>query len=75
MKKPSNAFQHYLKLWKKLSGEEKNPFFEFEKRDKLIYAAEKRVLEKTPTEKSNFKNLKNLKCIYKSLQVVFVVSD
>lgn len=52
MKKPSNAFQHYLKHWKKLSDEEKKPFFELEKRDKLIYAAEKRVLEKEAFRKS-----------------------
>jgi hypothetical protein len=50
MKKPSNAFQHYLKHWKNLSDEEKKPFLELEKRDKLIYAAEKRILEKKQEE-------------------------
>jgi len=44
-KKPNNAFQYYLKNWKLLSDEEKKPFIELEKRDKLRFSAENRIIE------------------------------
>jgi len=50
IKKPTNAFQHYLKHWKDMSDEDKKPFLDLEKRDKARYAAEKRVLEQKEEE-------------------------
>lgn len=41
IKKPTNAFQYYLKNWKNLSDDDKNPFLELEKKDKERFLVEK----------------------------------
>jgi hypothetical protein len=52
IKKTTNAFQYYLKHWKNLSEEEKAPFLELEKQDKMRYEGERKIEEEKEAEET-----------------------